>query len=567
MHLVTNRPYNARASIEALCDTCHPKRINDTAIPARSTTLPGDARPYSTHPTAQPFGDQNRANIKDLGAIDANLKVAVSAVWTVAPADAWRLGGHLDGGATGNLTCQTCHAVHGPTQGTAGLYNLLAKENDTLPGANTPSALCEGCHFGGDAGEQVGSVPAAVQSALPAGSWSDHPIDAAGNRLFYPTGTVIPNVWQGGNLNNDSGATALYGPIATPKPTCQSCHDTHGGIENTPLLRGPQNPVTTDMMSFSYDVWCFACHAAAQVPPGGHHSVINNLSVALGDAVDSQLTCGDCHGPAGITVWTAHNGFWTWAVSLSDTDSLFCTGCHRGAGSSTGTALEDPSDLLPTGIKGQPLAAPSFPATHGTPRGKGSHYLGAVSTEFAAKGVAPKVSEWTLGTTGKGFFSAYGPPNSGGGGLVAPAAAGAIICESCHNVLYNDGVKNPGYSGYTSPLKAGWQSNLLLERYEDDLPGTGNGTGPYAVGSALCTGCHSPALGSHHPITGYPALVPLTRSAAEDRRGELRRPAGRRGGPGDALLSRTRTCSTATAATGRTARTTTPTSSGRTTGA
>jgi hypothetical protein len=120
----------------------------------------------------------------------------------------------------------------------------------------------------------------------------------------------------------------------------------------------------------------------------------------------------------------------------------------------------------------------------------------------------------SLGTNGRGYFSSYGAPNTGGGGTGAPALAGAIICGSCHNVLYNDGLKNPGRSA--SALKAGWQSNLLLERYEDDPPGNAKGAGAGAVGSALCTGCHDPAVGNHHPLTsspplvGYPPLVPLS---------------------------------------------------------
>jgi hypothetical protein len=295
-------------------------------------------------------------------------------------------------------------------------------------------------------------------------------------------------------LNNDSGASALYGPVATATPTCQSCHDTHGGIENTPLLRGPQ--ASGAWAPLSYNDWCFACHSAALVTPLGHHSVINNHSVALGNPFDSQLVCGDCHGPAGSTGWGAHNGFWTWSVAVSAADSAFCEACHSAA---------DPTDLVVPSLlnKGHDLTEPAnFPATHGTPRGGASHYLGPDSGEFA--GVAPKVSAWS----GTGYFSSYGAPNTGGGGNVAPVSAGEIICESCHNILYNDGQKNPG--NYTSALAAGWQSNLLLQRYEDDLPGTGSGSGPYAVGSELCTGCHDPATAIHHPITGYPALVPLS---------------------------------------------------------
>jgi hypothetical protein len=66
-------------------------------------------------------------------------------------------------------------------------------------------------------------------------------------------------------------------------------------------------------------------------------------------------------------------------------------------------------------------------------------------------------------------------------------------------VTYNDGRARPGQ--YSSPESAGWESNLLLEPYEDDDPGAGSGTGANAVGSGLCTGCHT-ASGNHHPLTG-----------------------------------------------------------------
>jgi len=122
--------------------------------------------------------------------------------------------------------------------------------------------------------------------------------------------------------------------------------------------------------------------------------------------------------------------------------------------------------------------------------------------------VDPRIIAWS-----SGFFSSYGAPNTGGGGKTAPAAAGAIICESCHDILSNDGVAHPAsYPASTTPPSwltriAGWKSNLLLEPYEDDPPGTGAGAGANAIGSALCTGCHT-KIGYHHPLTGE--IVPLS---------------------------------------------------------
>ena len=468
VHVVTSRPFNQRASIEGLCNQCHPGRVNATAVPARTTTLTGDARTFSTHPTAQPLGDQNRANVKDVAGMAGNMKVAVAAAWSVS--DPWALGGHLDAGATGNLTCQTCHAVHGPTQGTPGVANLLAIQNDNTVGGTTPAALCEGCHFGGNAGEQVGSV--VVQAGMPAGSYSDHPIDANGNRPFYPTGVALPNTWSIGNLNNDSGATPMYGAAGATKPTCQSCHDTHGGIAGTPLLRGPQDGVGPDMVAFSYDVWCFACHTNAQVVPNNHHSVINNHSIALGDTTNSQLSCGDCHGGtnnATVTDWTAHNGFWTFAVAISTTDSLFCQGCH---------APLNPRLFVAGGLKGGQTytnggAGNAFPAAHGTLRaaadatGEASHQVNLPRDNNTPPGANFQIApNFSFAGNEAGRVAEWGPTTT-------------PICESCHNILVN-GLGTSVNSAYQG-LKQGWRANLLLAPYEDSLPGTNAGeTSPSA---------------------------------------------------------------------------------------
>jgi len=500
VHQAGNRPFNQRASLQELCEKCHGGRVANGAL---TRALPGLTRSYSTHPTRRALVDTARANIKAVADIAPALKVPTPA------APGWALGGHLND--TGDLDCQTCHAVHGPTQGFPGLQDLLAVDNATTDGTADPSLLCEGCHYGGAAGEQVGSVLL--------GEYSDHPIDASGNRPFYPTGVAIPAGWTAATTqNSDRGAQPFYTGV-TKTPVCSSCHDTHGGISDTPLLRGPQ--ASGAWAPMSYNDWCFACHAVAQVLPNAHHSVRGNLAVALGGPIDSQLSCGDCHGPVGSLSWTVHNGFWTFAIPVSAADSALCLGCH---------VADNPADLVSPGPKGQAFTEPAnFPATHGTVRGTASHYLGPDSGEFA--GVDPKLTAWSTG-----YFSSYGPPNTAGGGATAPAAAGEIICESCHDLLYNDGRANPGSYNPAKPETAGWMSNLLLERYEDDPPGVGVGVGSYAVGSALCTGCHG-AGGNHHPLTGD--IVPLSglplRTGAGSFADQLNAPVG--GGPAPGTLS------------------------------
>lgn len=491
VHRPLDRPFLNRATVAALCNECHEGRVNAAPVRGTANSFSGTARAFSNHPTGVAIAaNGNDIAIKTLA--DPGSNPGVNVPYTSS--GAYALGGHrvAAGGAAsataGNMDCGTCHAVHGVRYLSVAVNDLLAVNNTTPSGTATPSGLCEACHFGGSAGQQVGS--AVVQSALPVGQWSDHPIDAAVNRsTFYPTGVSLPTSWLKANTSNkDSGAQYFY-QGTTQSPVCSSCHDVHGGVAGTPLLRGPL-PTTGWAGPFTFDEWCYACHPATQVLPAAHHSNKTNLAVALGDAMTSQLGCGDCHGPAGTTNWGAHNGFWAWPAGavVADTDSLFCEKCHVSS---------NPATFVSPGLKGRTFAAPAFPATHGTVRGTASHYLGPDSGEFA--GVTPKTDQWSVGTANKLYYSSYGAPNTSGGGTVAPAAPGSIICESCHNLLYNDGLKNPGR--YTSAPKAGWRSNLLLEWYEDDPPGAGNGTGAYAAGSALCTGCHT-SSGNHHALTG-----------------------------------------------------------------
>ena len=235
VHVSTSRPFNQRASFQAMCDQCHPGRVNNAPLRAAANTFTGTLHAYSTHPTRQTIADTARANVIPAASIAANLRVAIPAFPTYA------LGGHIEG--ANQVDCQTCHAVHGPTLGTPGNNDLLAIDNTTGPGG---SSLCEGCHFGGLSGEQVGAVAAYVQATLPAGEFSDHPIDASVGRSFYPNGVMIPANWQTlGTPNSDRGAQLFYGGTGATAatagaPVCSSCHDTHGGIMNTPLLRGPQ---------------------------------------------------------------------------------------------------------------------------------------------------------------------------------------------------------------------------------------------------------------------------------------------------------------------------------------
>ena len=64
-----------------------------------------------------------------------------------------------------------------------------------------------------------------------------------------PAAVVYPAGWP-------SGAAA--------EVTCSSCHDVHGGVAGTSLLRQGGNTA---------DGWCFSCHdASLALIPAYHHS-------------------------------------------------------------------------------------------------------------------------------------------------------------------------------------------------------------------------------------------------------------------------------------------------------
>lgn len=462
VHVSSSRPFNQRASWQAMCDECHPGRVNNTA----GRTTAGTARSYSTHPTQQPLGDQGAANIKAEGAIDAYMRTAIGA--------AYALGGHLGlstgTGDTGDMDCTTCHAVHGPQQDNTSSYDdYLAYDNTTpasIPGTG-PLNLCEGCHFGGAEGEQVGSnVTTPVED-------SDHPIDTRVGRAFYPTGVDVPALWVGGGENNDRGPQSFYPSSGPLTPVCSSCHDTHGGIAGQAILRGPITAAGD--YTFSYGAWCFVCHTADQVIPLNHHSNLQNMN---GEDV-SQLDCGDCHGnQTGNEDWRAHNGFWGWPAGTEPSlvNSAICEGCHTP---------DDPTNLVAPALKGQTFneAWPGdFVSTHGANRGTGAGSSHQINE-------APDGTNDNLDTT---------PDWSGhSNGTSQWGAGGEIICESCHNILTNGVSTDQG-------LTQGWKANLLLAPYEDDATGTGAGEGAddyygdttYGAGATgvdFCRGCHDGA--------------------------------------------------------------------------
>ena len=479
-HNADARPFLVRSTIRSLCNACHPGRDYAT-IGAQNTA---GVYNVSVHPVNVPMDNSigGAVSIKTVGLMDGALKVPIDNVWS--------LGGKLTQGSTGNVSCETCHAVHGTASGVSGVEDLLAIDNFSDNSSAPTSYLCTGCHFGGISGGNTGIAGLA-----------DHPMDNNAGRPFYPAGVALPDEWKaigfGGTSRLDHGVAVFN---TGGKPRCSSCHDSHGGFPGKAMLRTP-------LPGKANGEWCFSCHTAnPQVTPESHHSVQG----IEGGAFTSRLTCESCHNKG----LGAHNGFFQTfvqdnvpfsfttargrSVSKDDVavnrDSALCLYCH--------------SDADPLRSRSDNTVLP-MPSSHGTNRGGASHYLGPARGPYRNPStgqalsipVTLKATSWAVDNNA---FSKYGG-NTPGGGATAPGpitANSEVICESCHSVLYNDAAVHPGLSKYSNRTTSGWAFNLLLKPYEDDLPGIGSGTGTgYGVGTELCAGCHPFSGTTHHPLS------------------------------------------------------------------
>ena len=124
-------------------------------------------------------------------------------------------------------------------------------------------------------------------------------MDIDGGRPFYPSQFVspegVPPAWKAGKKPY-SGAAPID-TAARQGPTCVSCHDVHGGLPGTSLLRAPNT------VAEGKGDWCFNCHSAAALVTSSHPAVDGYPQV-------EKAPCGVCHGTVGTgRGWNAHNGF------------------------------------------------------------------------------------------------------------------------------------------------------------------------------------------------------------------------------------------------------------------
>jgi predicted CXXCH cytochrome family protein len=449
-HDNTYPPFLRETTIDRLCHVCHHRGwVGGVGL----ANIAADGRSY--HPVDVGYLDLD-------GNRETRLEPFPEALQVETRSGAWMLGPHRQGWRRneGTIGCQTCHPVHGWNEagnvGSPPLDGLL--RYPAVGQASSP--LCQSCHQGGEGSETVGNG-------------ADHPINihSAKNDPYFASGQMAyPAGWPAG---------------AAKEPLCTSCHDVHGGLGRSSLLRTGGDPTW----------WCLSCHQASSVVPPWHHSSIHNDEGSF----TSVLSCEDCHGRDGT--WGAHNGFTDFAVTILTTDSKLCELCHLPTNP---LAFSPDAHRAATG-RSVPFEAATFPALHGRVGGTDSHLVNSPDDDSTFN---TRIYRGVWASTGG--RSEYGP-------------GGEMLCESCHGVLINAGP----LTAAKNPLTGGWQANLLLEPYEDDPPGVSAAEFPDyfpgKTGDALCRTCHTDDKTGYvhypgaHTIPGYlyaPGQAPQGRLTA-----------------------------------------------------
>jgi hypothetical protein len=470
VHNNNNRPFIRYAggttgvfNFDGHCMECHPLRANGGQGTA-NTQAAADAASYSQHPTAQ--------GISDTGVGGANaIQGTIDAIFATSPGTAnligesgYNTGGHRTDGGTGNMTCASCHAVHGnetatfssATDGTTPVVAEQTGYNDLLVNAGDPSVvgigvapICIGCHVN-DA------------TAGPGGAAT----------LSHPTESSSPWGITGVDTATMGAKWGING--AEDVLVCQTCHKMHYAEPDTSILFGSITaPIDTSNSN------CNECHSASTM--ANHHPA--NVAVVSGtDYVASAIThttadnwaaqtrgtagpayafpggemvCGTCHGSG------AHNNAtWPGLVGFNGSSEM-CVDCHS----------YNPSVYTDNASASAGASAAIDDA---------SHFV----TTIASTGYQ-RAAAWSSGATSK-----YGD------------TANALICESCHTLRLT-GV-TPAVSDNTAVATVISASvGLLVEAAgNNQTVFDASGATPPTGVVDLCTGCHggTPGGGSTHPV-------------------------------------------------------------------
>jgi hypothetical protein len=485
-------------------------------------------------------------------------------IWGTAEDNVWELGAKKvtltsgSGTSTGDMDCQTCHVTHATNDYDA--EDLVFYDNrsagDPTNTDNVQSYLCEVCHTGGNSGAYVGIDD------------GDHPMDGQAGRAFRAVtdNTHIPSLWL--QISQKTTGAAIYVDNTTDNPDtvtprCSTCHDTHGGMAGTSLLRptpGTSADGVSSLAQYDYtsgtnpqtaaiNDWCWSCHGTSGVVPTVHHSNTSNWS-------SSAIDCSDCHGNATTaqSIWSAHNGFGLFsgggAAGVSaDTNPAapgiptgtgddfaatsgnqrtyqnLCESCHdsrnptvwatgvRAALGTAGAAFTNypsshdaPSDR--TSATGSHLVSEFKPSTKvpisdttSSPRTYNSYArYGQNSWDNAVWGVVHSNVNGYAGTRIQSKYARYGSGTPQNPETPNGANTAAALLI-CESC--HNLLTNAGEPTTTTDLTAGYDVNLLVMKYEADATGTQSGTGSAAVYDNFCRGCHN----SNQSAMNYDNLV------------------------------------------------------------
>lgn len=460
----------------SLCEKCHAGRLADGSMGGNTnaTTKLSAETAKSTHPiwdgstiydgrTTSPVtwvDNVNRPVRKD----DGTLPTPVSG------RNYWILGGHLDNdfstaSTMNGVACVSCHMVHGedPTNSVSAGADAY---NDALVGRldDSGESICTMCH-----GSNPGA--ASTNSHGTSGSPSNATSSTSGHGLVIsmPLAGTSPSAPHG-------GSTTLM---------CTSCHDTHYGNVNTPIL------VDNGVVAGAAGAWCTTCHTGTITTNAyGHHPA-----------------------PGVSTQWNtaANDNLWDRSLLSTSNNSVDCVRCHRVHNARAKQGTLPGAQFLLTGnnwdnavSSGDPKPTSKMcvechsanPSTYTSGRtdGYGSHFVSQargftdcttlpdIQGTTAGASDAPEKwgslaadRKWLGGATIDNAFSKYG-----GQTFTFTAGAGArggMICESCHSLT-----------------TAKFAKNLLGKFDNTAFSSTNDNT---AGGDGICRGCHQIPAGTH----------------------------------------------------------------------
>jgi predicted CXXCH cytochrome family protein len=364
-----------------------------------------------------------------------------------------RAGGET--GPGGELTCVTCHRVHGARPGTANMvlgreaYSCLLCHKNEISIASTPHGsarapgfvsaggigMCAGCH--GEHGWRlpVGSDPGDGTTAIERICGICHGSEQAGSFggvVNHPLGVTpdpgaghsgLPLFWQDGRRLRD-------GVI-----TCATCHDVHRAgarrdFMRTPLKAGEKDP-------------CLACHPQQA-------SLLRTRHDLSGQGATSCSPCHPVHAVAAPPSWRVGRG----GASRDAADlSAFCRDCHAPGKAAASSVVAEvahpgPAPLGPKGVA-RTVGCGGCHDVHrwnpADPADRGGGAPGSGATDFLLR-PASGSSDLCAGCHG-GQATVAGTPHDLTGlarrgglppGIPDPAKAG--ICGVCHRVHGGDPV-------------------------------------------------------------------------------------------------------------------------------